>query len=119
MIRSHRLHLPLVLALCWCTGACSRSASHGAAQAATLEVPDDMARLLPPDAVLYLQASSVSALDGLFAKISQAVGEEIPPEMDLLSGLGMFGIDRADLDADRPLGMALVLTPDGQPVPAL
>ena len=72
MIRSHRTRLPLLLALCWYTGACSGSASHDIVQAASLEVPDDMARLLPSDAVLYLQASSLSALAGLFAEISQA-----------------------------------------------
>lgn len=119
MIRSHRvhLHLPLLLALSWCAGACSESASHDTVQAASLEVPEDMARLLPSDAVLYLQASSVSALDALIAEFGRVVGEEAP--LEWLSALAMFGIDRADLDADRPLGLALGLTPDGQPVPTL
>ena len=117
MIRSHRVHLHLLLALSWCTGACSGSASPDTVQAASLEVPEDMARLLPSDAVLYLQASSVSALDALIAEFGRAVGEEAP--LDWLSALAMFGIDRADLDADRPLGLALGLTPEGQPLPTL
>lgn len=87
---------------------CSRSSSGD--DDANSPVPLDVAKLVPPDAFLFMHVPSVSALESKVRALASIADPRIGPMIEL-SGFFTRGyaIDPSFLDRDKPVGFALSL----------
>src|SRR5262245_57488573 len=87
---------------------CSRSSS--ADDDANSPVPLDVAKLIPPDAFLFVHVPSVSALEGKIRALASIADPRVGPMIDLSSFFTKsFAIEPSFLDRERPVGFALSL----------
>src|SRR5258705_7701304 len=110
---SRNIHASWLLVACALLAApshlsCSRSSS--ADDDANSPVPLDVAKLVPPDAFLFVHVPSISTLEGKVRALASIADPRIAPMIELSTWFTRsFAIEASFLDRDRPVGFALSL----------